>query len=198
MKCYAKSSENLIVQLANLPPKPPFLSKSFHLFSCTGKTHYLCISSAKNKEQNKTFLPFNFQNIGRQLVQYALTEEHIQFYKPLVRNHYLPAVELYIIRDAGRKIVAFMGLSDELIEMLFVNPGEQGKGYGKRLLEYATRKKQLDKVDVNEQNEKALSFYLHMGFQIIGRDETDGMGKPYPILHLQLKEATVEKSKSKG
>lgn len=127
-----------------------------------------------------------------------LTEEHIQFYKPLVRNHYLPAVELYIIRDAGRKIVAFMGLSDELIEMLFVNPGEQGKGYGKRLLEYATRKKQLDKVDVNEQNEKALSFYLHMGFQIIGRDETDGMGKPYPILHLQLKEATVEKSKSKG
>ena len=73
MKCYAKSSENLIVQLANLPPKPPFLSKSFHLFSCTGKTHYLCISSAKNKEQNKTFLPFNFQNIGRQLVQYAVS-----------------------------------------------------------------------------------------------------------------------------
>ena len=127
-----------------------------------------------------------------------LTEEHIQFYKPLVRNHYLPAVDIYIIRDAGRKIVSFMGLSDELIEMLFVNPGEQGKGYGKRLLEYATRKKQLDKVDVNEQNEKALSFYLHMGFQIIGRDATDGMGKPYPILHLQLKEATVEKSKSKG
>ena len=74
MKCYAKSSENLIVQLANLPPKPPFLSKSFHLFSCTGKTHYLCISSAKNKEQNKTFLPFNFQNIGRQLVQYAASD----------------------------------------------------------------------------------------------------------------------------
>lgn len=118
-----------------------------------------------------------------------LTEEHIQFYKPLVRNHYLPAVELYIIRDAGRKIVAFMGLSDELIEMLFVNPGEQGKGYGKRLLEYATRKKQLDKVDVNEQNEKALQFYLHLGFQVIGRDETDSMGKPFPILHLQLPEA---------
>lgn len=120
-----------------------------------------------------------------------LTEEHIQFYKPLVRNHYLPAVELYIIRNADRKIVAFMGLSDELIEMLFVNPGEQGKGYGKRLVEYAIQKKQMDKVDVNEQNEKALSFYLHMGFQITGRDETDGMGKPYPILHLQLKEANT-------
>ena len=125
-----------------------------------------------------------------------LTEEHIQYYKPLVRNHYLPAVELYIIRDAGRKIVAFMGLSDEQIEMLFVNPDEQGKGYGKRLLEYATQKRQMDKVDVNEQNEKALSFYLYMGFQITGRDETDGMGKPYPILHLQLKEANIKESES--
>ena len=97
-----------------------------------------------------------------------LTEEHIQFYKPLVRNHYLSAVELYIIRNTNGKIVAFMGLSDELIEMLFVSPGEQGKGYGRRLLEYATRRKQMNKVDVNEQNDKALGFYLRMGFRIIG------------------------------
>lgn len=114
-----------------------------------------------------------------------LTEEHIQFYKPLVREHYLPAVELYIIRNVSGDIAAFMGLSDELIEMLFVRPSEQGKGYGKRLVEYATRKKLIDRVDVNEQNEKALQFYLHLGFRIIGRDETDSMGKPYPILHLQ-------------
>ena len=118
-----------------------------------------------------------------------LTEENIQFYKPLVRNQYFQAVELYIIRNWERKIAAFMGLSDELIEMLFVHPDEQGKGYGRRLLEYATRRKQINKVDVNEQNDKALGFYLRMGFRIIGRDETDGMGKPYPILHLQLPEA---------
>ena len=84
-----------------------------------------------------------------------LTEEHIQFYKPLVRKHYLPAVELFVIRNANGKIAAFMGLSDELIEMLFVHPDEQGKGYGKRLMEYARDKKQMDKVDVNEQNEKS-------------------------------------------
>ena len=32
-----------------------------------------------------------------------LTEENIQFYKPLVRNQYFQAVELYIIRNPGRK-----------------------------------------------------------------------------------------------
>jgi len=106
-----------------------------------------------------------------------LTEESIQFYKPLIRNHYLSAVELSIIRNSHGKIAAFMGLSDELIEMLFVHPDEQGKGYGKRLIEYAIRQKQIDKVDVNEDNDQALRFYQHLGFEIIGRDETDGRGK---------------------
>ena len=54
----------------------------------------------------------------------------------------------------------------------------------------------MNKVDVNEQNDKALGFYLRMGFRIIGRDETDGMGKPYPILHLQLPEAETSKNNS--
>ena len=33
-----------------------------------------------------------------------LTEENIQFYKPLVRNQYFQAVELYIIRNREGKI----------------------------------------------------------------------------------------------
>ena len=66
-----------------------------------------------------------------------------------------------------------MGLSDELIEMLFVHPEEQGKGYGKQLIEFAIYHKHIFKVDVNEQNEKATSFYLNRGFDIVGRDETD-------------------------
>ena len=38
-----------------------------------------------------------------------------------MRDHYLPAVELFVIRNVNGKIAAFMGLSDELIEMLGEN-----------------------------------------------------------------------------
>lgn len=120
-----------------------------------------------------------------------LTDENIQFYKPLIRKHYLPAVELHIIRNAQGRIAAFMGLSDELIEMLFVHPDEQRKGYGKRLVEFAIHRKQIDKVDVNEENEKALQFYLNLGFRITGRDETDSIGKPFPILHMEMPQSNA-------
>ena len=114
-----------------------------------------------------------------------LKEEDILFYRELVPG-YFPLVELYIIRNERGKIAAFMGLSDELIEMLFVHPEEQGKGLGKRLIQFALQETPIRKVDVNEQNTTALHFYQHLGFQVIGRDETDSSHKPFPILHLQV------------
>lgn len=124
-----------------------------------------------------------------------LTEKDIRFFKPLVHNEYLHAVEIYAIRNAQNHIAAFMGLSGNLIEMLFVHPREQGKGYGRQLIEFAVCRKHIFCVDVNEQNEKALAFYRHRGFDIIGRDETDSCGKPFPILHLALKEIPLQGTK---
>ena len=49
-----------------------------------------------------------------------LTEADIQFYKPLIRHEYLAAVRLYIIREDSGTIAAFMGLSNDCIEMLSV------------------------------------------------------------------------------
>ncbi len=118
-----------------------------------------------------------------------LTEADIQAFKPLIRQEYFPAVTLYVIRNEARHIAAFMGLSDTLIEMLFVHPDEQEKGYGKCLIEFAVRQKHIRKVDVNEQNEKAYRFYLRRGFKVTSRSETDGMGKPFPILHMDYEDA---------
>lgn len=74
--------------------------------------------------------------------------------------------------------------------------GRTRKGYGKQLIEFAIYHKHIFKVDVNEQNEKATSFYLNRGFDIVGRDETDPNGNPFPILHLSLNETIVQISDS--
>ena len=113
-----------------------------------------------------------------------LEDKDIAYFKPLVRNSYFPMVELYIIDNQKRRIAAFMGLSDDMLEMLFVQPEEQGKEYGKALVNYALSKCNVYKVDVNEDNEKAHQFYLHMGYKVIGRNLLDSSGKPFPILHL--------------
>lgn len=114
-----------------------------------------------------------------------LSEKDIEYFKPLVRNRYFPAVGLYVIRNAGGRVAAFMGLSNELLEMLFVLPEEQGKGYGKAFVEYALGSCGVRKVDVNEENRQAYRFYLRMGYRVVGRDECDFSGKPFPILHLE-------------
>ncbi len=120
-----------------------------------------------------------------------LTENDIAFYKPLVINRYLPAVELYVMRENG-KIVAFIGLAGDNIEMLFVRPDKQGKGYGTALVDYAVKSKGIRKVDVNEQNEAALYFYLAKGFTVTARDETDAQGKAFPILHMEMRKSGTE------
>ena len=56
---------------------------------------------------------------------------------------------------------------------------------GSALIDFAYNEKGMKRVDVNEDNESALNFYLKKGFKIIGRDDHDPQGKPFPILHLQ-------------
>lgn len=115
-----------------------------------------------------------------------LKEEDILYFKPLILNEYLKAVQLYCVRDSYRAISGFIGLSPDAIEMLFIHPNSRGKGIGKTLVEYTLQEHNVTKVDVNEQNEQAIGFYEKMGFKAVSRSETDAMGKPYPILHMEL------------
>lgn len=113
-----------------------------------------------------------------------LKEEDFNEIKAALIPDYFPNVDLYAI--AGNGVYAgFIGLSPDSIEMLFIDSGLRGQGYGSALIEYA-RQRGTTKVDVNEQNPFALNFYKTKGFRIIGRDETDDTGRPYPILHLSL------------
>lgn len=113
-----------------------------------------------------------------------LTEESITEIKEQLIPCYFPEVEIYVIAD-HESTVGFIGLSDDMIEMLFIDPGHQSKGYGSVLIEFA-KNRGVSKVDVNEQNRSALRFYEAKGFSVIGRDPTDDFGRPYPILHMSL------------
>jgi putative acetyltransferase len=116
-----------------------------------------------------------------------LQEEDIQYYKPLILNTYLDAVELRCARTT-EGIAGFAGVAENNIEMLFIDPVYRGKGVGKQLLNDAIQTLRAGKVDVNEQNEQAVGFYLHCGFDVIGRSALDPSGKPFPILHMQLRQ----------
>lgn len=112
-----------------------------------------------------------------------LSEEDLDYYRPRIRDIYFDAVDLYVLRNPN--VAAFMGLSEDMVEMLFVLPPEQGKGYGSALLNYAFEEKRIRKIDVNEQNTEAYQFYINRGYHAVSKDETDADGKPYPIIHLE-------------
>ncbi|QNK61689.1 GNAT family N-acetyltransferase [Pedobacter sp. PAMC26386] len=113
-----------------------------------------------------------------------LKEQDIQFFKSLLLNEYFKLVNLYCIRDENGLILGFMGIEGDKLEMLFVHPSAMGKGIGKGLLTHALLTYKVNKVDVNEDNTQAAGFYEKMGFKTISRSALDGMGKPFPILHM--------------
>ncbi len=115
-----------------------------------------------------------------------LEERHIQLFKPLILNEYLDLVELASVRQSDGAIAGFLGVAEGKIEMLFIDPAWRGQGIGRKLLHHAVNVWRCTLVDVNEQNIQAVGFYKRMGFIVEGRSAVDGMGKPFPLLHMRL------------
>ncbi|WP_443114177.1 acetyltransferase [Herbaspirillum seropedicae] len=100
---------------------------------------------------------------------------------------FLPDAPLLLAVDENDRPLGFMLLNDSHMEALFIDPAHHGKGIGRGLVEYALGLSPFLTTDVNEQNEQASAFYLHLGFVKTGRSELDGQGRPYPLLHLQFR-----------
>ena len=113
-----------------------------------------------------------------------LAEEDRAFFAGMVRDHYLPAASLWVAVDDEDGPIAFMELSDNNVDALFVAPEAHGKGIGRSMIDHARSLHPRLKVDVNEQNGGATAFYERMGFRRVGRSVRDDTGRPYPILHL--------------
>lgn len=112
-----------------------------------------------------------------------LSESSIQEIKTSLPKILQQIPNLIIVED--EKTVAFMGISHQELEMLFVAPEFRGHGLGKQLINYGIKNFDVNKLTVNEQNPQAIGFYQHLGFETYRRTETDDMGNPYPILYMK-------------
>ena len=115
-----------------------------------------------------------------------LSDNEIETIKKYVPEALSKISNLLIAQNENEVPVAFMGIENQKLEMLFISPEERGKGLGKKLLQYGIKNYSINELAVNEQNPQAKGFYEHMGFQVYQRTNTDEQGNPYPLLYMNL------------
>lgn len=115
-----------------------------------------------------------------------LSNEEIEEIKNFVPMTLKSVPHLIIENDVNGVPIAFMGIDDGKLEMLFIDPRERGKGLGRKLLEHGITNYGVKEVVVNEQNPQVKGFYEYMGFKVYERSEIDEQGNPYPILFMKL------------
>jgi len=144
---------------------------------------FMIIRQATNADHPQLL---NLWLLSVRATHHFLQESDIEELLPQLRDIYLLAVELWVAVDTEDCPLGFIGLSENHVEMLFIEPDLRGKGIGRALLDHVRKSHSQMSVDVNEQNPEAVGFYLHYGFIQTGRSPLDGEGRPFPLLHLSL------------
>jgi putative acetyltransferase len=121
-----------------------------------------------------------------------LSEDDIQSFIPLVRQHALVDLEIWVLCSEKGSPVGFMGMSGSKIEALFLAPEFFRRGGGRRLVQHAQAMHGELTVDVNEQNPAAIRFYKACGFVVEGRSALDSTGRAFPLLHMRLAEQAAQ------
>lgn len=104
---------------------------------------------------------------------------------------FLPQAPLWLAVDDTNQPTGFMLLDNAHMEALFIHPSQRGSGIGRALVQHALQLHPNLTTDVNEQNEQAVGFYEHMGFKRTGRSDHDSQGRPYPLIHLRIRNSAT-------
>lgn len=121
-----------------------------------------------------------------------LKPEDFQSIKKIVQTLDFNLFNLYcLVIDS--EVAGFLSVVGRKVEMLFLSPEYIGKGWGKKLILFAIHELKANKVDVNEQNEKAVRFYQNFGFETFERNDQDDQGNDYPVLRMRLRKDKKDK-----
>ena len=145
------------------------------------------ITEAANRNQNVINHLINVWEASVRATHLFLSDDEINRIKAYVPQALAAAAHLVTAENENGAPVAFMGIEDGSLEMLFISPEERGKGLGKTLLRYGIERYGVERLAVNEQNPQAKGFYEHMGFQVYKRTDRDEQGNPYPLLYMRRK-----------
>lgn len=114
-----------------------------------------------------------------------LTSTDFEEIKDLVSNINFNDFQVFCLTNENL-VLGFIGVAYKKVEMLFLDPKYFGLGLGQKLLNFVVKELNADKLDVNEQNVKALKFYQKFGFEIFERTDKDDQGRNYPLLRMKL------------
>lgn len=114
-----------------------------------------------------------------------LSDEEINNIKKYVPQALKDIPVLVVAKNEDGNPAGFMGIAEQMLEMLFISADYRGQGTGKQLLQYGIENYSVNKLAVNEQNPLAKGFYEHMGFTVYKRTELDKQGNPYPLLYMK-------------
>lgn len=114
-----------------------------------------------------------------------LSDEEINNIKQYVPQALKDIPVLVVAENEDGNPAGFMGIAEQMLEMLFISANYRGQGTGKQLLQYGIENYSVNKLAVNEQNPLAKGFYEHMGFTVYKRTELDEQGNPYPLLYMK-------------
>ncbi|MNC34569.1 putative N-acetyltransferase YjaB [compost metagenome] len=90
---------------------------------------------------------------------FFLDEEDITKIRVQVEAALAEIERLIVAKDDLHQPIAFMGIQDRKLEMLFVSSDNRGEGVGKALITYGMKEFQVKSLHVNEQNPQASGFY---------------------------------------
>lgn len=115
-----------------------------------------------------------------------LSDKEVEKIKAYVPQALSEVRHLIIAENEQGHPLAFMGIENNHLEMLFILSSERGKGIGRQLMDYGIDNYGICELTVNEQNPQAVGFYEHLGFKTYKRTDCDEEGNPYPLLYMKL------------